>query len=56
VKLTSLSKRDYRQNRPPHQFARDKINVGFELPVSISAPVVPNVPEMTVNQPEQVVA
>ena len=34
----------------------DKIGVGFELPDSISAPVVPNVPKTTVVQTEQSVA
>jgi hypothetical protein len=34
----------------------DKIGVGFELPNSISASVVPNVPKMAVEQAEQVVA
>jgi len=34
----------------------DKIGVGFELPNSIWASVVPNVPKMAVEQAEQVVA
>lgn len=34
----------------------DKIGVGFELPDSISAPVVPNVPRIRVEQAERVVA
>jgi integrase len=34
----------------------EKIGVGFELPDSIWAPVVPNVPKMTVVQPAQAVA
>jgi hypothetical protein len=34
----------------------DKIGVGFELPDSISASIVPNVPKTTVVQAEQVVA
>jgi len=34
----------------------DKIGVGFELPNSISASVVPNVPKMPVEQAEQAVA
>jgi integrase len=34
----------------------DKIGVGFKLPESISAPVVPNVPKTTVVQAEHVVA
>jgi len=34
----------------------DKIGVGFELPNSISASVVPNVPKMAVEQAEQAVA
>lgn len=34
----------------------DKIGVGFELPDSIAAPVVPNVPKTTVVQTEQAVA
>jgi integrase len=34
----------------------DKIGVGFDLPNSIFAPVVPNVPKMTVAQAQQVVA
>jgi integrase len=34
----------------------DKIGVGFELPDSISASVVPNVPKMRVEQAQQVVA
>ena len=34
----------------------DKIDVGFELPNSTSASVVPNVPKMTVEQAEQAVA
>jgi len=33
----------------------DKIGVGFELPNSISASVVPNVPKMTVEQAEQAI-
>jgi len=34
----------------------DKIGVGFELPNSILASVVPNVPKMAVEQAEQAVA
>ena len=34
----------------------DKIGVGFELPNSILASVVPNVPKMAVEQAEQTVA
>ena len=34
----------------------DEIGVGFELPNSTSASVVPNVPKMTVEQAEQAVA
>jgi integrase len=34
----------------------DKIGVGFELPASILAPVVPNVPKMMAEHEEQVVA
>jgi hypothetical protein len=34
----------------------DKIRVGFKLPESISAPVVPNVPKTTVVQVQQAVA
>ncbi len=34
----------------------DRIGVGLELPNSISASVVPNVPKMKVEQAEQAVA
>jgi len=34
----------------------DKIGVGFELPESISAPVIPNVPKIAVVQMQQAVA
>ena len=34
----------------------DKIGVGFELPESISAPVVPNVPKTAVLEVQQAVA
>jgi hypothetical protein len=39
-----------------YQQIADKIGVGFELPNSISASVVPNVPKMAVEQAEQAVA
>jgi hypothetical protein len=34
----------------------DKIGAGFELPASISASVVPNVPKMALEEAEQGVA